>query len=126
MEEKYLKDLHRDHQNWITELSFSADELESFKLRLEEVVQANTNKEVLAMAEHFQNQFIRQKEMIDILKHRVNEAEHGIVQNAINNNVATDHRKAPAELELSGEIQMFNKIFSELKVEYQRYLSEVL
>ncbi len=126
MEKKYLSELHQEHLEWLKDLDFVKDEIKTFKNRLAEVVSKNSKTEVLAMAEHFQNQFIRHNEVIDELRHDVNAEEHKIVVNAKENNVATDHRKADENPALVDRMKMFDKIYAELKQEFTTYLSEVL
>ncbi len=124
--QKYLNEIHKENQDWIKSLGFSEDELKSFENRLSEVVSKNTKSEVLARAEHFQNQFIRHHEVIDILKHDINAFEQTGVENAKQNNVATDHRKTDVNEDLTQRMSAFTKIWEELKDDYKKYLAEVL
>jgi predicted nucleic acid-binding Zn-ribbon protein len=125
-EQKYLSELHREHGEWKKNLEFVRDEIKTFKNRLEEVASQNSKTEVMAKLEQFQNQFIRHEEVIDELVHDVNAEEHKIVENAKANNVATDHRKADENEELVGRINRFDKIYQDLKSDFNRYLTEVL
>ena len=124
--QQYLKTLHAENVEWSKSLGFYSDELKSFELRLSEVVIANTGTEVLSQAEHFQNQFIRQREVIDILNHEMNVGEDKILEEVKNNDVATDHRKMEAHSELRDQMQAFEKIYREMKAEFIEYLSKVL
>ncbi|MBO6518229.1 MAG: hypothetical protein JJ975_16960, partial [Bacteroidia bacterium] len=107
MSEKYLTELHKEHVAWSKNLGFYRDEIETFKHRLEEIIVRNTKTEVTAQVEHFQNQFIRQNEVIDELLHDINAEESLIVKNAMANNVATDRRKAPENEELVDRMKVF-------------------
>ena len=124
--EKYLQDLHKENQEWIKTLDFTRDEIDSFRNRLAEITQNNTKTEVLAPAEHFQNQFIRHCEVIDELKHDINAEEAKIVANAKANNVATDHRKMEENEKLVERMDRFVEIWTELKNEYMEYLRKAL
>jgi hypothetical protein len=124
--QQYLKTLHAENVEWSKSLGFYSDELKSFELRLSEVVIANTGTEVLSQAEHFQNQFIRQREVIDILNHEMNVGEDKILEEVKNNDVATDHRKMEDHSELRDQMQAFEKIYREMKAEFIEYLSKVL
>lgn len=117
---------HSDHNEWIKYLKFCKDELSSFENRLSEVVTANTKKEVVAQVEHFQNQFIREKEVIDILKHDIRALENRLQEQVAANPVATDHKRVVDEPELRDRMDTFEKIFDELKSEFRDFLSEVL
>lgn len=68
----YNSDLHFEHKHWRSELAFWEDELKSFKNRLEELVSRLTNRGALAQLEHYQNAFIRHREVIDMLQHDIN------------------------------------------------------
>lgn len=123
---KYLHEIHNENKDWIKALEFARDEIETYRNRLGEVTSKNTKTEVLASAEHFQNQFIRHCEVIDELKHDINEEEKKIVENAKANNVATDHRKVEENESLVNRMEAFDKIWSELKDEYNHYLIKVM
>ena len=124
--QQYLKTLHAENVEWSKSLGFYSDELKSFELRLSEVVIANTGTEVLSQAEHFQNQFIRQREVIDILNHEMNVGKDKILEEVKNNDVATDHRKLEDHTDLRDQMQAFEKIYREMKAEFIEYLSKVL
>lgn len=124
--QKYLSELHQEHGEWTKKLNFVKDEISSFKNRLEEVVSANSKTEVLAEVEHFQNQFIRQNEVIDHLLHDINAEEDKVVENAKSNNVATDHRKMEENTKLVDRMTTFDKLYEELKQDFVSYLSKVL
>lgn len=126
MSSKKIDELHAAHLQWIKELDFAKDELKTFRNRLSEVVRKNTKTDVLAPAEHFQNQFIRQLEVIDELKHEINAEEHSLVTSAQGTNVAVDFASAKDNAQLADQMQMFSKLFKELKDEYTKYLAKVL
>ncbi len=121
---KYLHELHNEHREFNAQLDFVVDELKTYTHRLEEVVAANNKQEILQQVEHFQNQFIRHKEVIDELKSMIHHSEKGLAQIAEENNVATDHRKTDDHAELRDQMESFNKIYSELKTEYLAFLAK--
>ncbi len=121
---KYLHELHNEHREFNAQLDFVVDELKTYTHRLEEVVAANNKQEILQQVEHFQNQFIRHKEVIDELKSMIHHSEKGLAQIAEENNVATDHRKTDDHAELRNQMESFNKIYSELKTEYLAFLAK--
>jgi len=125
-DKKHLGELHTEHINWSKKLNFVKDEISSFKNRLEEVVQANTKTDVLAELEHFQNQFIRQNEVIDELLHDINSEEDKLVSSAKANIVASDHRIMDENMELVDRMKTFNKLYAELKDDFTTYLTRVM
>jgi hypothetical protein len=70
-----IASLHQEYQLWIRELTFSREEIRTFETRLELVMQRNSRPGVLASVEHFQNQFIRHKEVIDQLRYELVHSE---------------------------------------------------
>jgi chromosome segregation ATPase len=122
--QKYIHELHAEHNEFLSVLAFAKDEIKTFKTRLNEVVTANNKQEVMAQVEHFENQFLRHNEVIDELKHEIHECEVRIAKLAEENNVATDHRKTDDHAELRDQMETFNKIYSELKTEFKKFLEK--
>lgn len=122
----YIKEIHHLHTEWTSMLDLIRDEIQSFENRLEEVVKANTGKEVLVQVEHFQNQFIRQKEVIDALRHNIHEDALTIAENVKENNVAVEHRRIEENFRLKDGVQTFQKIFNELREEYMLFMAKIL
>lgn len=122
----YLTELHQDHKEWLIALAFYKDELKSFENRLGEVASANTDTEILKKVEHFQNQFLIQRQNISDLEHAIKHDEKLIVASAMENNIATDHRKMEDNVELRDNMVTFEKFFVELKAELVRFLRSVL
>jgi len=124
-EQKYLHELHFENANFKKSLKFFQDELVTFNNRLEEIAKANTKIEVLSEVEKYQNQFIRQNEVIDEILSALSKYEHRLFLEADKNNVATDHRKTEDHVSLRNEFTVFEKIYSEMKMNYTEFLSEV-
>lgn len=124
--QNYISELHKQNGEWKVRLNFVRDEIATYKNRLSEVVSKNTETTILAPAEHFQNQFIRHNEVIDELLHDINAFEHKLVENVKENNIAVDHRKADVNENLVDRMEMFDKIYGELKQEYLDYLTKVM
>lgn len=125
-DQKYIYELHNDHKMWLSELTLTQDELKSFSNRLQEIAVANTAGEILAQVESFQNQFIRESEVIDTLKHDINKAEQEIVDNVSANNVAVEHRKVADNVALRDRMETFHNIFSALKQSFMAFVAKTL
>ncbi len=119
-----LERVHFDHRIWNNELDFVKDEVNIYEKRLSDLVQKDYNRDMMRGLEHFQNQFIRQKEVIDELHHKVNTHEHHIVEITISQ--ASDKLNPLFEeyLGLSDEMETFRKIFQQLKKEFYQYLAK--
>ena len=125
-QKKHVNDLHQLYTGWLKDLAFYKDELGTFGKRLEEVVTQNNKKEILASVEHFQNQFIRQNELIDELRHTYNEKELGLVSNVLANPIASDRVIYQDPADLKEEFETFKRIYREMKVEFESFLSKTL
>ena len=122
----YIKELHQLHATWNSILELTRDEVLSLENRLQEIIKSNTSKDILAQAEQFQNQFIRQKEVIDALSHDIHEDEIRIAENVKENNVAVEHRRMEENFRLKDGMQTFQKIFNELRAEYMLFMAKIL
>src|SRR5689334_23915963 len=67
--------LHLEYQSWIAELNFDIELIRIFEVHLEHIASQTSSKRVLAKVEQFPNQFIRQREVIDELRHDLNISE---------------------------------------------------
>lgn len=123
---KYLSDLHNDHKSWSALLDFATEELQIFNKRLQEVAVANTQSEVLVRVEHFENQFVIQRQNISDLRHEINRKEKEIAAMIAANNVATEHKTKEDETELRESMNSFLENFSDLKDEFVRFVADVL
>ena len=123
-ERVYLKDLHFDHELWANELEFYKKEIEIFNKRLEEIVVRYTKKEVLAELEKYQNHYIRQKEVLDILNHDIKIHEEALVKYAKDHPIAIEHKYFRDHIELRDEYETFVKIYQDLKKEFIRFLAK--
>src|SRR5687767_1967627 len=108
---KHATELHEEHVEWLTKLSFYKDGLKIMKGRLEEIAQKNTSKDVLAQVEHFQNQFIVQNQNIDQLKHAVNEHEAFVQREVTLNPTANQHLLFADSPQIRGNVSTFEKHF---------------
>jgi hypothetical protein len=115
-----IQTLHFEHKLWLNELKFFADELIIYNHRLEDLVDKSNDKEMLASLEHFQNQFIRQKEVLDTLTHDINIHEKSLK--------AVFEGKIEADTDyheyLRDQVDTFKKIYNELKAEFYRFMAK--
>lgn len=123
---KRIGELHAEHQQWLTESSFYADELKIFGQRLTEVAHKNTKPEITMQLEHFQNQFIIQKEQLDILNHDTKVHEQALAHFAEEHPVAVDHRLFENHDEMLEKAAAFKKLFTELKKDFNAFLSTTM
>ncbi|HMT30494.1 MAG TPA: hypothetical protein PKD91_14560 [Bacteroidia bacterium] len=126
MEGTKIEVLHSEHREWLNKLDFYKDDIPVLRKRLEEVVVKNTDHEVLAMVEHFQNQFIIQRNEIDEFRHAIKEHEN-VLQAAINANPTAYNRQRLADHpEMNDRMERFEKIFQEFRMELLRFLAKYM
>lgn len=119
-----LSDLHFEHTTWLNALAFYKDEIGIFERRLEEIASRNTAAEVMAQLEHFQNQHIREREVIDELRHDIKAHENTLEQEAREHPVAIEHRYFTDHSSLRERMVTFEKLYRELKDEFHRWVAQ--
>lgn len=120
---KHIDELHFEHQLWSNEAKFYKDELGIYQKRLEEVAAKNTAADVRKQIEHFQNQFIIQKEQLDILNHHVNEHEQWLTKYAKENPVAIDKNLFADHTVINDKVDAFKTIYADLKKEFNKFVA---
>ncbi len=120
-----LMEMKSEHDQWQNKLKFYRDEIKQFNSHLENVANPGAPKEVMATVEHFQNQFIRQREVLDIIRHEFKEHENLIEK--IENTNAPDAEENIQKLHniQRDKLDQFEKIFHELRGEFNLFLNQV-
>lgn len=118
-----IDDLHFEHELWLASSKFYADELRIYQKRLDEIATKNNSFDVRAQIEHFQNQFIIQKEQLDILNHDVHKHESWLAKFALEHPVAIDHQQFDDHYHIQNRMDTFIKIYNDLKTEFNKFLS---
>ena len=117
--------LHLDHQLWNNELKFYVDEIRIFEGYLEEFVKKgpSEHRDLMADLEHFQNQFIRQKEVLDELRHDIRVSEQRLSREIQMGVRLTDADKISHE-DMKDRMEIFRKIYRELKADFYEYMTK--
>jgi hypothetical protein len=74
--------------------------------------------------EHFQNQFIIQRNHIDELAHQIKANENTLVKEIEQNPVAVDHRKVDSHDAENDFMDFFEKNFATPRAEFNQFLSK--
>jgi hypothetical protein len=112
-----------EHDNWQNRIKFYRDEIKQFNGNLSRVVQQSIKPNLMPHVEHFQNQFIRQSEVLDIIRHDFKQHENLI------EDIASEKQKEPIEgiLKMHSvqreKLDQFEKIFHELRNEFNVFLN---
>jgi len=126
VEEKkvHIGDLHFELNLWLNEFRFYKEEIRIFNHRLGEIVTKDSSMEIMKDVEHFQNQYIRQTEVADELRHEVKQHENALETEAKDHPVSIDHRYFEDHTELREQVEQFKKIYFDLKSEFMGFLSK--
>jgi len=112
-----------ENRSWIRLLEFFKQENNMLKNRLAEVVDQKADRDFLALAEQFQNKFIVKDEFIDELRHDINKQLDEIV---VTPDRLTDQKLVKNQQKLRNEMVYFEKEFTALRDEFNKYLSDYL
>lgn len=116
--------LHFEHQLWLNDVKFYIDELKIYQKLLEEIAGKNTSGDVRKHIEHFQNQFIIQREQMDLLKHDIREHENWLSKFAAQHPVAIEHVAFADHASLRDRIVTTKSIYVDLKTEFKHFLTQ--
>lgn len=122
----HIGDLHSDHMLWLNTLDFCKQEIGILEKRMEEIAARNTHTDVLAELEHFQNQYIRQREVIDEMRHELKQHENSLEKEVRAHPIAVDHRLFKDHTTHREAMATFEKLYRELKDEFKHWLAKRL
>lgn len=116
--------LHAEHREWLNKIDFYYDDLKIMRHRLEEVAARNTDKSLMAQVEHYQNQFVIQRNELDEMKHVINQSETSIAENVAQNGTAVNRRSVADDQSMRERMSQFDKLFLQLRVELMSFLAK--
>lgn len=116
---------NRESSDWKNSIDFYLDEIKILEERLGEVAQKNNKPSITANVEHFQNQFILQRESLQILRHDVHAQQLKVEADILPKNRLTDEEVIGNQDFLRDRQQVAEKIFIELRHSFYRFLSRV-
>jgi hypothetical protein len=114
--------LTTEHIKWLNYIDLTKDELKDMQDRLTTMAPTFSPK-MLSGLEQFQNRFIRQAEVTDILRHNVKAHENDIERmtrlslDYLQLRVASDH------VTLKSEYQRYVELFVELEQDFNEFLA---
>ena len=112
-----------DHSAWLKSLDFYDEEFDILENRLVGIVKKNNGQEAMAGVEHFQNQFIVQRNNIDELMHSIKEHDAKVAADVkvhagkIETELVNEHNR------LHEQVDTFEKIVKDLRQEFNSFLS---
>lgn len=118
----YNNDLKYDHERWENELDFYKKEICIFEEHLGDLLARDVERDTLAKIEQFQNQFIRQKEVVDELKHDIHVYEDDLSGLERNDVVPNPEEHMPKHQEMAQRIYTFHDYYMELRKDFNTFL----
>jgi ActR/RegA family two-component response regulator len=112
---------HAENSEWMNKLKFYKDEISILGNRLGEIASKNNHAEVLTQVEHFQNQFIIQKNNIDEIAHAIGQHEKALEKEIEKNPTAIEHRKFEFHDRQKEQVTSFEKNFSTIRSEFNQF-----
>lgn len=127
-EESLIDQFKHEHETWKRILGFLVEENINLKNRLSAILQnteENGDLSFVERIEYFQNQFLKEDEIIGLLKLELNDQE-----NLLERSMYEDHRMLKEvqhkQKKLRTDVEYAEQRFNKLKFEFNNYLGDVL
>ena len=112
-----LADLHAEHANWQDRISDFKDQIREMNDRLGAILSKLTPHDVPPLAEHFQNQFILQRDVLDIMRHDFKQYEN-LIENEQKKGGTASSELTQMSKAYKTRIGDFERILNELRNEF--------
>lgn len=112
-----------EYTNWLKKIDSYKTELTGMQKQLEQVLKDYYSKALAARGEQFQNRFIRQREVIDILRHDVKAHENDLQALEAKDNDSLRERVKNIRWKLRDEVRTFKDLFVELERDFSDFLA---
>ena len=122
--EYFSNDLRYDHNIWENELNFYKKELGIFETRLVEMLKRKPTRDLLRELEQYQNQFIRQKQVVDNVNHKIHLYDDELKGIPAEIMLTLDSSEISKHRELEGDIKITRKLYFELRDRFSSYLAK--
>ena len=124
---KSIRELHFDHELWLAVMDFWRQEIDILDKYLAAVIVSLSDTDSRGEVDHFQNQFFIQRNFINSLKNDVKAQEKliSLLEKDINNR-QLQQKKADDEYEIRDKMLTNEKLYSELKLSFKKWLSNKL
>jgi hypothetical protein len=118
----YSNDLRYDHHIWENELNFYKNEISIFEDRLSDMIVRKPSKQLLRELEQFQNQFIRQKEVVDELNHKIHLYDDELRGIPAQIMLDKESREIAKHKVLGDDLQTNRRLYFDLRNRFNLYL----
>lgn len=118
---KHISNLNND---CLRGLEFYKQELDILQGRLEEIASKNTTKEVTQQIEHFQNQFLIHQNYFDEIKHLIHRNDENIEAQILKTGIFINENTAVEHENILEQYTTEEKIFNDLRHEFNRFAAK--
>ncbi|HEX2847815.1 MAG TPA: hypothetical protein VHN59_14800 [Chitinophagaceae bacterium] len=119
-----LQHTEAHHNEWLSSLGFYKEDLDILTTRLNEVAGKNTGEEAMKNVEHFENLLEIQRQNISKLEHRIRSNMHASAVEVKHHAGKVDETVAGEMKILEREMADFEKNISQLRKDFNLFLSE--
>jgi hypothetical protein len=116
--------LSNEHNDWLRALEFYDKEIDIMETRLAEVALKNNSQDAMKGVEHFQNQFIIQRNNIDELQHNIKINLQQIAHQAMTMAGHVEIFSLDEHESMREDFMGFEKIVLDLRHEFNHFLSK--
>lgn len=120
-----LNEMKKEHDQWQDRIRFYKDEISHFNNHLGRLALLRSSVDLMASVERFQNQFIRQKEVLDIIRHDFKQHEN-LIEAMEQGNASEPNDGIQRIHSIQREkLDQFEHIFHELRNDFNLFLNKV-
>ena len=117
---------HKELKEWQSSMELFMQELQGYNQRLNDVAGRNNKDMVLKQVEHFQNQFIVQKDNIQTMLHEIKIQEQNIAEDVRRDKILDETDIIGNQSFLREKVHTTEKIFVALKHDFYSFLARSL
>ncbi len=115
--------IEKEHLTWLKHIDFYKSQLQVMEKELQLFAKESSSKKVAPRIEQFQNQFIRQREVLDVLRHNIKQHENEIERMTrfaleyLRDRVTKEH------LVVRAEFRRYVELFIEMEQDFHDFLA---
>jgi hypothetical protein len=124
MNDQKQSDVATEHGAWLITLDSFKEEMIVLERRLAEVAARKSEFEARQGIEHFQNQFVVQRNNIDEMRHRVHSHEDDVARHLVPDQGLEGNRDTHEHDGIRSELEGLVKVWGELKSEFSKFFQK--
>lgn len=121
MNDQQVSNVATEHGAWLGKLDAFREEIQVLERRLAEVAGRRNDFEARQGIEHFQNQFLVQRNNIDEVRHRVHEHEDAVARHLVPEQGLEGAKDVHEHDDIRAEMDGLVKVWEELKADFNQF-----